>query len=270
MAEFLKESQVVTALEELIEKAENYLWLISPYIKLHDRVKDRLKDKMNKHGLEIIIVFGKNEHDASKSLSIEDLNFLKSLPNITIGYEKRLHAKYYASESFSIITSMNLHEFSSNNNIEVAIKLKSRNWLQAQIASEDLDYEAYEYFEKVVDNSISIFKKEPVYKSALLGLTSTYIESKVIIDDSESFFNKKELFQGKVYKNSKKVVISEEAMNGFCIRTGKQIPFNPAKPMCKEAYESWSRYKNPDYPEKYCHKTGKPSGGKTTMNNPIL
>lgn len=57
---------------------------------------------------------------------------------------------------------------------------------------------------------------------------------------------------------------------GYCIRTGKPIPFNLNKPMSKEAYDSWCRYKNPDYKEKYCHQTGKESFGKTSMKNPVL
>jgi len=271
MAEFLKDSQVMTSIEELIEKSDSFLWLISPYIKLHDRIKDKLKAKKTNPKLEIVIVFGKNEDDTSKSLSKEDFEFLKSFPNITIGYEKRLHAKYYASEDFSIITSMNLHEFSQNNNIEIAIRLKNRNWLQAQIASEDLAHESMEYFDEVVDNCSIVFQNEPKFKAGLLGITSSYTHSEVVIDESESFFLKKENFQGKKYKQSRHLEKSEaNQTSGYCIRTGKLIPFNPAKPMCKEAYDSWSKYKNPDYPEKYCHKTGKPSQGKTTMKNPVL
>ncbi|MBN8693010.1 MAG: hypothetical protein J0L69_07415 [Bacteroidetes bacterium] len=57
---------------------------------------------------------------------------------------------------------------------------------------------------------------------------------------------------------------------GYCIRTGERIPFNPSKPYSDKAYKSWSQYKNSNYKEKYCHKTGKESNGKTSMANPIL
>lgn len=269
MSEFLKDSQVQTAIEELIDKAEENLLLISPYIKLHDRVKDRLKSKKNNPNLSIVVIFGKNEDDTSKSLSRDDFDFLKSFPNILIGYEKRLHAKFYASEDYSIITSMNLHEFSQNNNIEVAIRLKTKTWIQAQIASDNVDYECANYFMEVIENCTVVFENEPKYKSGLLGLTSTYTNSEVITDDSENFFQKKESYQGKKY-NKARTNFPTKTENGYCIRTGKSIPFNPLRPMCKEAYDSWSQYKNPDYAEKYCHKTGKSSNGKTSMRNPIL
>jgi len=103
MAEFLKDSRLIAAIEELIDNADEYLWLISPYIKLHERIKDRLRLKKSKANLHLVVIFGKNEEDTSKSLSKEDFDFLTEFPSITIGYEKRLHAKYYASEDFSII-----------------------------------------------------------------------------------------------------------------------------------------------------------------------
>ena len=64
------------------------------------------------------------------------------------------------------------------------------------------------------------------------------------------------------YKKSTKI--------GYCIRTGKQIDFNPEKPFCYEAWKEWSKWQNPFYPEKFCHYSGKPSCGKTNFANPIL
>ena len=52
------------------------------------------------HELEIIVIYGKNPDNKTKSLSDEDLKFFKSFPNIQIRYEKRLHAKFFANESF--------------------------------------------------------------------------------------------------------------------------------------------------------------------------
>ncbi len=118
MPQLLTDSKIGSAIEELIDKADEFLWLISPYIKLHDRIKDKLKIATRRsQSLEIVIIFGKNEDDVSKSMSRDDIEFLKALPNVRIGYEPRLHAKFYASEDCCIITSMNLHQFSQNTNI---------------------------------------------------------------------------------------------------------------------------------------------------------
>jgi hypothetical protein len=57
---------------------------------------------------------------------------------------------------------------------------------------------------------------------------------------------------------------------GFCIRTGIPIPFNIEKPLCDEAFRTWSYFGNPDFPESYCHFSGELSEGSTTFNKPIL
>lgn len=265
MAEFLKDSQLTGEIEKLIDDAEQDLWLISPYIKFHERIKSRLKLKINNPDLHIVVIFGKNEDDVHKSLSKEDFDFLKEFPNITIGYEKRLHAKYFASENYSITTSMNLHEFSHNNNIEVGIKMKSKKW-SLNFSGETIDPDAFKYFEEIVQNSEIIFDREPVFKTSFLN--KAYIHSEIKTDESDNFFKEIAITSKKFFQ--RKVTVSVTSDQGFCIRTGKTIPFNPQKPMCLESYESWVKFKNPDYKEKFCHKTGKPSNGKTSMRNPIL
>ena len=68
---------------------------------------------------------------------------------------------------------------------------------------------------------------------------------------------------GKTQKATKKSI-------GYCIRTGAEIPFNVAKPLSPDAYKKWNEFANPDYPEKYCHFSGEPSNGETSVNKPIL
>ncbi|WNJ17160.1 hypothetical protein [Pontibacter sp. G13] len=41
-------------------------------------------------------------------------------------------------------------------------------------------------------------------------------------------------------------------------------------PALLEAWKTWAQFGNYDFPEKYCHKTGKESYGKTSMAKPIL
>ncbi|MDR3246932.1 MAG: phospholipase D family protein [Prevotellaceae bacterium] len=62
----------------------------------------------------------------------------------------------------------------------------------------------------------------------------------------------------------------KSAPSGYCIRTGVEIPFDVKKPLSDEAYKSWKKYGDPDYPEKYCHFSGEPSKGETSVNKPIL
>src|SRR5687768_7214604 len=121
MATLLYESNLNAALEDLITQAQSHILFLCPYFQLHDRFKDCLKQHIDNPAIEIIIVFGKNEEDPSKSLNKADFEFLKTFPFVTIAYEKRLHAKYYANEKAGLITSLNLHTYSLNNNIEVGV-----------------------------------------------------------------------------------------------------------------------------------------------------
>src|SRR5687768_13449596 len=98
MAKFLTGDELNFQIIKLIENADEQLIFISPFIKLHDRIKDKLKLRLNDSNLEIIVVYGKNEENHSKSLNDSDLAFLQSFPNIEIRYEARLHAKYYAND----------------------------------------------------------------------------------------------------------------------------------------------------------------------------
>ncbi len=187
MAKFITGNELNSELEKLLETAESQIFLISPYIKLHDRLKSVLLAKKENYNLEIVLVFGKNEEDKSKSLKSNDLEFFKEFPNIEIHYEKRLHAKYYANEKNSILTSMNLYSFSQDNNIEfgVLIEYSFKNKI---LGNSSLDINAFNYFVRVIEQADLIYKKTPQFESSTLGLTKKYKGSIVEIDNTNSFF----------------------------------------------------------------------------------
>ena len=114
MAKFLNTSATNYYLEELIKNAEDRLILISPFLKLNDKIKELLEDK-NRLKIDIRIIYGKSE------LQPDELNWLKELSYIRTSFCKNLHAKCYINESSCIITSLNLYEFSQVNNNEMGI-----------------------------------------------------------------------------------------------------------------------------------------------------
>lgn len=116
MAKFLNTSATNYFLEELIKSASDRLILISPFLKLNDRVKELLEDK-NRLKIDVRIVYGKNE------LQPEEINWLKELTFIRTSFCKNLHAKCYMNEETCIITSLNLYEFSQVNNNEMGVAI---------------------------------------------------------------------------------------------------------------------------------------------------
>ncbi|ENN9980995.1 TPA: phospholipase D family protein [Vibrio vulnificus] len=114
MAKFLNTSATNYYLEELIKNASERLILISPFLKLNDRIRELLEDK-DRLKIDIRIVYGKSE------LQPDEINWLKGLSFVRTSFCKNLHAKCYINESSCIITSLNLYEFSQVNNNEMGI-----------------------------------------------------------------------------------------------------------------------------------------------------
>lgn len=116
MPKFLNTSATNYYLEELIKNARERLVLISPFLKINDRIRELLEDK-NRMKIDVRIVYGKSE------LHPQEVNWLKSLSFVRTSYCKNLHAKCYLNEEVAIITSLNLYDFSQVNNNEMGILL---------------------------------------------------------------------------------------------------------------------------------------------------
>lgn len=265
MSRFVTGNELNYEIEKLIKEASLELILISPFIKLHDRLKDELKSNPNKESLKVTVVFGKNKEELSKSLSINELQFFKIFPNLEIRYEKRLHAKYYANQVSSILTSMNLYDYSFDKNIEFGVISE-----QKLIGTNKLDSESIEYFNKVIDNAEIVFKQKAIIKKSLGGFRKSFEGIKIIEDNIYKYYNIKPSPQ-QVDKQSQYSSYSRSNfIPGFCIRSGVKIEFNTKMPMSKKAFQSWSRFKNQEYAEKYCHFSGELSNGNTTFSRPVL
>src|SRR5665647_763422 len=163
----------------------------------------------------------------------EDFNFFQEFPNIEIRYEKRLHAKYYANENSAILTSMNLYNYSQDNNIEAGVLTKRKGTLHnltssllSNVSEQDyLEHKAGVYFERVIEQSELLFKKVPKFESTLLGLTKRYSSSIIETDKLTDFFNNK-IKQEPTNKKENPIQKQNTNSNGYCIRTGVEIPFN--------------------------------------------
>lgn len=136
MAKFLNTSATNYFLEELIKDAKDRLILISPFLKLNDRMKELLADK-NRLKIDVRIVYGKSE------LQPEEINWLKELTYIRTSFCKNLHAKCYLNEELCIITSLNLYEFSQVNNNEMGVLIRRSD-------DGDLYKDAYEEAQRII------------------------------------------------------------------------------------------------------------------------
>ncbi len=119
MADFLNTSKVTYCLEELIKKARKRIILISPYLRFNKRIRELIEDKA-RAGVQVHVVYGKRD------LKQSETDWLRSLSTVVCSYCENLHAKCYLSESYAIITSMNLYEFSQVNNNEMGVFIRQK------------------------------------------------------------------------------------------------------------------------------------------------
>ena len=176
------------------------------------------------------VIYGKSE------LNPDEMKFLESLQFVILKYKDELHAKCYMNDEKMIITSLNLYDFSMINNKEMGVLIEKSN---------PNDQELFEEAYKEIDY-INTTSQRFAYKT----------QNPPQSENTKS--------------TSKKSESNPNNQNGFCIRTGVEIPFNVEKPMTYEAYKSWNKYADMDYPEKFCHFSGEPSNGETSYSKPIL
>jgi len=230
MVEFLETTGVTAALRNLILDTKLYLYLISPYVQLSDRSKELLREVDAVPGIKITFFCRKDS-----KISMDDLNFLQmKLKNVQVYEIKNLHAKCYLNENTAIITSMNLYQFSQENNREMGIKVDK---------SDGTVYDA-------------------IYKEIMsLDRSKEKIPFRAVSEKEEAQIQK----ESQIKNTPQRKQVSSAL--GYCIRCGSEIPLNPNKPLCMKCYSTWVKRSDPTIPENCCHVCGKES--KQSVEKPV-
>lgn len=241
---FITRDEINESLKRILQNSKKQIFIVTPYIKLHQEIKNELEKLENKDKVHVKILFGKNSDEKFKSLSLADLAFLKKIRNIDIRFEETLHAKFYCNEKTGILTSMNLHSYSQKNNIETGVIFKN---------TDKVYKDAIQYFDMIFFKAEWYYSRTPIYKKVFFRLFKKYVSSEEIINFKEP--SRLSSISGK---------------QGFCIRSGEKIPLNHKMPYNYKSYKIWANTNNPLLPENYCHFTGSKSFGKTNFKKPIL
>jgi len=122
MAKFLETQAISNELMKLIKEARDKIILVSPYLKVNSQIQERLKT-ISKIGTlsEIVIIYGKTE------LKKTELEWIKEIDDLKVIEKINLHAKCYVNEEKAIICSMNLYDYSQQNNIEMGILITKKD-----------------------------------------------------------------------------------------------------------------------------------------------
>ena len=232
MVEFLTTTGVSYRLEEVINSAVERLVIISPFLRINERIKELLEDK-DRMKLDIRIVYGKNE------LQPDENNWLDSMSSIRASFCKNLHAKCYLNENQALLTLMNLYEFSQVNNYEMGVLV---------VREEEGDL-----YDAILQESMRIVRISEEIRVTVARVDADK-KAKPPSPRAKSRAKKRASRRGKPDE-------------GFCIRCKEILPVDPAKPYCKRCYRSWNRYKNEQYEEKHCHLCGTEHGA--TLVKPV-
>jgi hypothetical protein len=183
MAKFITGNDLKEEVYEIIHKAKKQLLIVSPYIKLDNYFKEELFQNHKKNAdLHIIIAFGKNEKNPQRSLKKVDLDYFKDFPNVSIIYIPQLHAKYYANEKKGVITSINLYDYSFENNVEFGVVSES-----SVFGGSGIDKEAWGETMTILGENYTVFIRRPNYKKKFLG--KDYLGSETKLDLTNELLN---------------------------------------------------------------------------------
>lgn len=228
MAKFLTTASTTSALEDIINNAQNNLVFISPYIKIPNNIFQNLLSADSK-GIKTTLIYGKKidiDQEAKRQLD--------SLSHISVYFLENLHAKCYFNEESMIITSMNLYDFSEKNNREMGVLLTRKD-------DSDIYNRAFDEYKRLL-NLAQLTKptKEYIPSNPMPAQISSV--KKVKVNSTGSILSRplSELFGGK---------------KGYCIRCKKRTDYDLNKPYCIECYPLVKHNSN-NYKSNYCFECG--------------
>ena len=302
--DFLTGKPLSDTIYDTLFKAEKELIIISPYIQLGNYLKDNVfKQLLNNTKLHILIGFGKSTSNGEENCKREDIEYFLGFPNITMVYIPQLHGQYYANEKQSVITSMNLLDYSLENKVEFGVLAEKA--LTDLVNKNNFFETSKNTIMSVLDSGYTIFAKRPNYNKKFLGLAKDYAGSTVHLDLVDDVLSNREVkpiryssFVPENYTHTdnrppvepestpEKVVqedtptenlqttspqeapqATSQEKKGHCIRCNTEIPFNPLMPLCNSCYQEWAKSGNRFYEENYCHCCGEEK--RVTVATPL-
>lgn len=225
MPSFCTTRSTASQIESVIQTAKRQLTLISPYLQIPNGLLPRLR-AADARGVEIRLIF------RTDKLNLVEREKLTDLKGISLYSLDNLHAKCYANEHAVLISSMNLYQYSEQNNWEMSVLL-----------TEQQDKEAIREARGEIESIIR--EATPHATRGLRGfLANTFGRVTALAGPNSS-----------TAPSKRKV----ESQQGVCIRCSVTIRYRPTSPLCQTCYSSWAAWGNEHYPEKCCHRCAEPA-----------
>ena len=147
MAKVLNRKQLVFQIKEMLYGADDYIYLICPYINLKSNAYlMNAFEHANKKGVDINVVYSKGFKKEGGQKDLLKYN------QVNLCYIADLHMKVYLSEKIAIVSSLNLYDASIKKNLECGILIDR---------DEDLWKQVYSMIKKDIYKNMVVENKRP-------------------------------------------------------------------------------------------------------------
>lgn len=204
MVEFLDTQAISSELIKLIREAREKIVIVTYSLDVNLQIAERLKTKSRQGTLsEIVIIYGN-----FKNMKESNFSRLSEIKDLKMFEKKNLHAKCYLNENRAIITSMNLYEYSQQQNIEMGLLITKKD-----------DYKAYSGLMDEIEHIRTNSSRKKISESGIIESDSEEVEEKISNESFSQEDRKKEvLLKAWRYERSK-----ELKKKAFLILTDKEI-----------------------------------------------
>lgn len=215
--EFVSDWQIGGALLRLAAQAQQRLTLVSPYNKHWGHLK-REVSAARARGVAVTMYYRADEPSPAA-----DYEGVTAIP------VRMLHAKIYASESVTLVTTMNLVEASATHAREVGFPLRDAG----------LRKEVDAYIKALADG-VEVETPPDIRATEWNGAPPRPAQVETASD-----------------------IIKIIGDPGTCIECGAEVSFNPLRPLCTQCYSRYGR----NGAHRYCHRCREPYASQ--INQPI-
>jgi len=310
MAKLLTTKGIGFFIDELFKSSKEYIYIVTPYFKvdlvLEERITDALdngikiiliygKDvnqlKSLKCASRIETFFYDNLHAKfyinEKSILITSMNMhsYSEAHNREIGVlfsKKDKSDQSIIDDCIKEFESIKKQSKSINNKPQTSISVASGSGFNSNDFDKTYKSKFFPIVKEIITGKLGVDESEIIAEASYVSdLGADSLDLVELIMEFEKEFNIAipddiaeniiTISQTIEYLESNHIEIKVKPnLNGYCIRTGVEIPFNVEKPLSYDAYKKWSEFGDSEYPEKYCHFSGEPSNGETSVSRPIL
>jgi superfamily II DNA helicase RecQ len=193
-------------LVNILKEATDNIILISPYLDLNEQIRLRLKEITEKNNNPRIRIIYRDMKENNSKI------WLKNLENVELFHNKNLHAKCYLNENKAILTSMNLYEYSQQNNLELGILIDNeKEKFEFQNLKKEVDF--------IINNSTKIKKENLNSNKDILEETKEKNNFEIELEK----FSDIEIAKIKIFKNWRNKISKDLKKPAYTILTNNEI-----------------------------------------------